>query len=261
MDTILARPEWVDYWALQLADLLQNRKERDHDVRGIKGVRSFHSWVRDQLAGDHGWDKIASNILLAQGDSVSSPQVGYFITLMGEKSNVEESELPDSVAQAFLGTRVGCARCHNHPLERFTQDDFYHFSAYFSKVSLQRESSEKAPSILHLASREQRDRERRSTELQLRVENTEHVVAAYGQEPGGEEPARRLVDERKELKEALKRVEEEKSKQPSVNQPRTGNQWLPGDLIGRFGSMNLGVIHVNSSSRPCSRAANSVARW
>ena len=230
VDTILARPEWVDYWALQLADLLQNRKERDHDVRGIKGVRSFHSWVRDQLAGDHGWDKIASNILLAQGDSVSSPQVGYFITLMGEKSNVEESELPDSVAQAFLGTRVGCARCHNHPLERFTQDDFYHFSAYFSKVSLQRESSEKAPSILHLASREQRDRERRSTELQLRVENTEHVVAAYGQEPGGEEPARRLVEERKELKEALKRVEEEKSKQPSVNQPRTGKSMAPRGL-------------------------------
>ncbi len=230
VETILARPEWVDYWALQLADLLQNRKERDHDVRGIKGVRSFHTWVRDQLAEDNGWDKIASNVLLAQGDSVSSPQVGYFITQIGEKSRVEESELPDSVAQAFLGTRVGCARCHNHPLERFTQDDFYHFSAYFSKVSLQRESSEKAATVLHMASKEQRDRENRSAELQKRVEETEYLVTAYGQEPGGEEPANRLVGERKELADSLKRVEEERSRRPSVNQPRTGKSMTPQGL-------------------------------
>ena len=83
-DALLARPEWVDYWALQLSDLLQNRKERDHDVRGLKGVRSFHSWVREQLSAGRGWDQIASSVLLAKGDVVANPQVGYFITLIGE---------------------------------------------------------------------------------------------------------------------------------------------------------------------------------
>ncbi len=229
-EQLVMRPEWVDFWALQLGDLLQNRKERDHDVRGVKGVRTFHSWIRNQLASNHGWDQIASNVLLSKGDSVANPQVGYFITLIGEKSNVEESELPDSVAQSFLGTRVGCARCHNHPLERYTQDDFYHFAAYFSKVSLQRESSEKAPSVLHFATREQREKERRSLEIAGKVEQTEWVTRAYGQEPGGEESTKRLTELRRELADALKQVEEEKSKKPSVNQPRTGKPMSPRGL-------------------------------
>ncbi len=60
-------------------------------------------------------------MLLAKGDVVSQPQAGYFITVVGEFNKIEESELTDSVAQAFLGTRIGCARCHNHPLERYTK--------------------------------------------------------------------------------------------------------------------------------------------
>ena len=229
-DSLLARPEWVDYWALQISDLLQNRKERDHDVRGVKGVRAFHGWVRDQLSAGRGWDQIASSVLLAKGDVVANPQIGYFITLIGEKSNVEESELPDSVAQAFLGARVGCARCHNHPLERYTQDDFYHFSAFFSKVAIQRENPEKAPSALHFASHEQREQERRATEIGQRVEEAEVVARAFGEEPGGEEPAKRLGDQRRELAEVLKRIDQEKTKQPSVNQPRTGKPMAPQGL-------------------------------
>lgn len=230
VDALLARPEWVDYWALQLSDLLQNRKERDHDVRGLKGVRSFHAWVRDQLAAGHGWDRIASSVLLAKGNSVANPEVGYFITLIGEKSNVEESELPDGVAQSFLGTRVGCARCHNHPLERYTQDDFFHFAAFFSKVSLQRENPERAVTVLHAATREQRERERRVIELAQRVEESEKLVRAYGEEPGRDEPIRRLIEQGKELAEARKRVLEEQSRLPVVNQPRTGKPMSPQGL-------------------------------
>ena len=230
VNELLARPEWVDYWALQIADLLQNRKERDHDVRGVKGVRSFHAWVREELAAGRGWDQIASRVLLARGDAVANPAVGYFITLLGEKNNVEESELPDGVAQAFLGTRVGCARCHNHPLERFTQDDFYHFAAFFSKVSLQRENPEKGVTILHAATREERERERRVAAVLTQIEDVEDVVRAYGAEPGGEEPARRLVELRKELADAQKRAAEEHAKMPSVNHPRTGKPMSPQAL-------------------------------
>src|SRR5262249_38036781 len=59
IDDLLNRPEWIDYWTLQLCDLLQNRKERDHDVRGTKGVRTFHEWVRRQLAANRPWNEIA----------------------------------------------------------------------------------------------------------------------------------------------------------------------------------------------------------
>ena len=138
IDALLARPEFNDYWALQLGDLFQNRKERDHDVRGAKGVRQFHVWLREQVVANQPWDVLARDVLTASGSNTQTPAVGYFIVTVGEQRHGENSEVGESVAQAMLGTRIGCARCHNHPLERFTQDDFYHFSAYFSRVKFDR---------------------------------------------------------------------------------------------------------------------------
>jgi hypothetical protein len=81
---------------------------------------------------------LTRDLLTGTGDAVRNPQIGYFIVLLGENQRVEESDVTDSVAQAFLGTRMGCARCHNHPFERYTQDDYYHFAAFFSRTSLRR---------------------------------------------------------------------------------------------------------------------------
>ena len=140
-DHLLNRPEFTDYWALQLSDLLQNRKERDHDVRGTKGVRSFHSWIREQVASNRPWNELVYDVMTSQGPASESPAIGYFIVTVGEQRDVEKSEVVGSVAQAFLGTRIGCSQCHNHPLERYTQDDFYHFAGFFSRVKLDRKSS------------------------------------------------------------------------------------------------------------------------
>jgi hypothetical protein len=148
VDALLARPEFNDYWALQLGDLFQNRKERDHDVRGTKGVRQFHIWLREQVAANRPWDALARDVLTATGASTEHPAVGYFIVTVGEHRNAETSEAGESVAQALLGTRIGCARCHNHPLERYTQDDFYHFAAYFSRVKLSRKEAKSGPTML-----------------------------------------------------------------------------------------------------------------
>lgn len=147
---LLDRPEFIDHWTLFLSDLLQNRKERDHDVRGVKGVRSFHAWLRKKVKANTPWDVLAREVLTASGKSTDNPAVGYFIVTVGEHGQAERSEVPDSVAQAFLGTRIGCARCHNHPLERYTQDDFYHFAAYFSRLKLDRQDPKKGPTILRL---------------------------------------------------------------------------------------------------------------
>ena len=143
VDRLLARPEFVDYWALLLADLLQNRKERDHDVRGEKGVRSLHEWLREQVAANRPWNELVRDLLTASGKSSERPEVGYYIVNMGETREADRSDLGPAVAQAFLGTRIGCAKCHNHPLEKYTQDDFYHFAAYFCAVKLDRGDMEK----------------------------------------------------------------------------------------------------------------------
>ena len=148
VDKLLASPEFNDYWALQLGDLFQNRKERDHDVRGTKGVRQFHLWLREQVAANRPWDALARDVITASGSNADNPAVGYYIVTVGEARHGENSEVGESVAQAMLGTRIGCAKCHNHPLERFTQDDFYHFAAYFSRVKFDRKEAKAGPTVL-----------------------------------------------------------------------------------------------------------------
>ncbi len=230
VDALLERPEWVDYWTLQIADLLQNRKERDHDVRGVKGVRAFHAWLHGQLAANRSWSDIARTVLLADGDTTAHPEIGYFITLIGEKQHVEESELPDSAAQSFLGTRIGCARCHNHPLERYTQDDFYHFASFFAKLSLKRQAPEKGPTELSTTTREQAEAQKRLDDETSKLEEVRSIAESFGEEPGGEEPKKALAERQKKVAEAAKQLAELSARPPTVNQPRTGQQMKPQTL-------------------------------
>ncbi len=154
IDALLERPEFVDTWALFLGDLLQNRKERDHDVRGAKGVRSFHDWLRKQVAANRPWDELAREVLTVTGKSDEHPAVGYYVVTVGEHNEPERSEVVASAAQSFLGIRVGCAQCHNHPLEKYTQDDYYHFSAFFSRVKLERHDPKQGPTVLAVGTRD-----------------------------------------------------------------------------------------------------------
>jgi hypothetical protein len=154
IDALLERPEFVDTWALFLGDLLQNRKERDHDVRGAKGVRSFHDWLRKQVAVNRPWDELAREVLTVTGKSDEHPAVGYFVVTVGEHNEPERSEVVASVAQSFLGIRVGCAQCHNHPLEKYTQDDYYHFAAFFARIKLERRDPKQGPTALVVGTRD-----------------------------------------------------------------------------------------------------------
>ncbi len=220
VDQLLGSDAFTDYWTLQLADLLQNRKERDHDVRGTKGVRAFHGWLRQELAANKHWDQIARDLLLATGDSVAAPQVGYFITTVGEKNHVEESEVTDSVAQAFLGTRVGCARCHNHPLERYTQDDYYHFAAFFAKVSLERQDPMQGNTELLVASPEQHDVQKNIKRLRTEIKEIEARAAAAKDDQKKDEE-KRLADKTRELAEREKDLGRLQNAAAEVMQPRT----------------------------------------
>lgn len=233
VEELLGSPAWVDYWTLQLADLLQNRKERDHDVRGPKGVRLFHQWLRERVTENAGWDRIAREVLLATGDSFQRPAVGYFVTVIGEKKKVEDSELPDSVAQSFLGTRIGCARCHNHPLEKYTQDDFYHFAAFFAKTTLRRGATARNPSEISVAGAEELEQQKRLDEMGVRLQVIRDELLGLGEEPGGIEAQKLLGAKEKEYADAVERVMKVRAKPPGVMQPRTSRMLAPRTLDGR----------------------------
>ncbi len=148
IERVLERPEFVDFWTLQMNDLLMNRKESDHDVRGPKGVRSFNDWIRRQVAVNRPWDEMARDLLTVTGTTHEQPAVGWYIVNVGEQRESHRSDVVANAAQTFLGVRIGCAQCHNHPLEKYTQDDYYHFAGFFSRIKLDRKDPKIGPTTL-----------------------------------------------------------------------------------------------------------------
>ena len=219
IDQLLERPEFIDFWALQLGDLLQNRKERDHDARGAKGVRAMHQWLRSLLAARVGWKDIATQVLTVHGSCDEHPAVGFYIVTVGEQE-AEKSEVADSVAQAFLGTRIGCARCHNHPLEKYTQDDYYHFVSYFSRVALDRKRPEEGVTNLVVGTRHMLNLQ---NELQKKQEELRTL-----EKPDADA---KVVEEAKQrIAELERQIDENRKSGVAVSQPRTGLRLAPQPL-------------------------------
>lgn len=231
VDALFARPEFADFWTLWLSDLLQNRKERDHDVRGVKGVRAFHAWLRGQVAANRPWNALVRDVLTARDDH---PAVGWWIVTVGEKQAVD-SEAADSAAQAFLGSRIGCARCHNHPLERATQDDYYHFAAFFSRVALDRRPPAEGATLLVVASRQEREMERERRGVEQELAKLEGAAAAA--------PAAPAELEAKRARLATLAAEIEKARLAPVTalQPRTGSHLAPQGLDRRAVAIPAGA--------------------
>ncbi len=134
---------------------------------------------------------------------------------MGEFNKIEESELPDSVAQAFLGT-LCCARCTLPPLERYTQDDFYHFAACFAKVNLDRQNPQSGSSAVITTSRDEREQYKRIAEAATRW--PKHVKQTCLRN----KKTKQIADRQRELDEQQRRLAEIRQREPGVNQPRTG---------------------------------------
>ena len=229
IESLFARPEFIDYWTLQLADQFQNRKERDHDVRGTKGVRQFHAWLRSQVAANRPWNELARDVLLATGEETQSPQIGYYVVTVGENRRAEESEVIASVAQSFLGARVGCAKCHNHPLEKYTQDDYYHLAGFFARLSLDRTESWKGTTRLIVASEDERNRQREMEQNEKQL--TDLLASLPGKSATDVEQIRRQIDEQTKQRDQRRKDLDEVAKRPvTAGQPRTGERMIPQPL-------------------------------
>lgn len=124
IDALLASPEFADHWALKWADLLRV-EERLLDVTG---VTAFHRWIRQSVAEDRPLDQFARAIVTGLGSTYQHPPANFYRAIR------EPTLRAEAVAQVFLGTRLGCAKCHNHPFERWTQDDYYRFAAVFDRL-------------------------------------------------------------------------------------------------------------------------------
>lgn len=124
VDSLLARPEFADLWAYYWGDLLRIESRRLQ----AEGAAAFHQWVREQVARNTPLDEMARTMLLSLGDGHQVGPANF------SRVPVDAGAQAEYVSQVFLGIRLQCANCHNHPLDRWTQDDYHGLAAVFARV-------------------------------------------------------------------------------------------------------------------------------
>ena len=125
IDNLLSSPEYADFFANKWTAMLKNRRD---DASDITSNFAFYAWVRDSLLANKPYDQMVRELLAATGTVIANPPVAWYKRVKEPKQQLED------VAQLFLGVRMQCAQCHHHPFERWSQDDYYSLSAFFTQV-------------------------------------------------------------------------------------------------------------------------------
>ncbi|MGV3607895.1 MAG: DUF1549 domain-containing protein [Planctomycetaceae bacterium] len=125
IDTLLRSPEYADFFANKWTAMLKNRRD---DASDITSNFAFYAWVRDSLLANKPYDQMVRELLAATGTVIANPPVAWYKRVKEPKQQLED------VAQLFLGVRMQCAQCHHHPFEKWSQDDYYSLSAFFTQV-------------------------------------------------------------------------------------------------------------------------------
>ncbi len=135
VDELLATPEYTDHWANKWSDLLQVNSK----FLGDEGARLYRDWIRSEIGANTPYDQFAYKILTASGSNKENPAASYYKILR------DPDEIVENTTHLFLATRFNCNKCHDHPFERWTQDQYYETAAYFAQTGLERDAKN-APS-------------------------------------------------------------------------------------------------------------------
>ncbi len=141
IDYLLDSPDYADYFAGKWSAILRNRRA---GIETQYGSYAFHDWIRQSIYSNKPYDRFVHELLTASGSIESHPPVAWLRQVSNTESRVED------VAQLFIGQRIQCARCHHHPFEKWSQNDYYQVSAFYSLVDRKEGSSPQEP---HFVSR------------------------------------------------------------------------------------------------------------
>lgn len=138
IDRLLASPEFTDLWAMKWAEILQVRTNGANAEygRSRKAVFKYYNWLRSQIAENRPFNEIVHALVTATGSNLENPQANFY-TSPGQMKRTAQ-ERGEDFAQLFLGSRIQCAQCHNHPFDRWTMDDYYGFTAFFTGIDSKR---------------------------------------------------------------------------------------------------------------------------
>ena len=129
VDSLLERKEFTELWVMKWAELLQIRSSINNNQPPFyKNALLYYNWLSERIGKNVPINEIVVELLAATGGTVSSPAVNFYQT------ELDQLKLTENVAQVFMGMRIQCAQCHNHPFDRWTMDDYYGFKAFFSQI-------------------------------------------------------------------------------------------------------------------------------
>ena len=124
VETLLDRPEYVDFWTLKWGDILRVNA----DKLGKQGMLAFNLWLRDCFRANKPVGAMVDELVTAQGSIFTNGPANYF------RVATSPDDLAETTAQVFMGVRLQCAKCHHHPFESYGQDDYYGLAAYFARI-------------------------------------------------------------------------------------------------------------------------------
>ena len=140
IDSLLASAEYADFFANKWSALLRNKRTKPADARGNF---AFHDWIRDAMLANKPYDQFVREIVAASGEIEENPPVAWYRQVKEPQQQLEDT------AQLFLGMRLQCAQCHHHPYEKWSQQDYYSFSAFFSQVGRKATTTKENEMIFH----------------------------------------------------------------------------------------------------------------
>ncbi len=124
IDSLLASPQYVDYWAYRWSDVLM----LNSNLLPTDGVRAYYQWIHQQVERNTPWNELVQQILTARGEALENGATNFYTI------NQDPESMSENACQAFMGLSIGCAKCHNHPLEKWTNDQYYAMANLFARV-------------------------------------------------------------------------------------------------------------------------------
>ena len=125
VDDLLGRKEFVEMWVMKWAELLQVRTTQQI---AYKPMLRYYNWIQERIASNVPMDKMVRELLGASGGTFENAATNYY------QQEGDPKKVAENVAQVFMGMRIQCTQCHNHPFDRWTMDDYYSFAAFFSQI-------------------------------------------------------------------------------------------------------------------------------
>lgn len=126
IENLLQRPEYVDYWAYKWSDLLLVSSKK----LSTPAVWSYHNWIHNEVAANTPWDEMTRRLVTAQGSTLENGAANFYVL------RDDPRDMSEMTSQAFLGMSINCAKCHNHPMEKWTNDQYYQMANLFARVRM-----------------------------------------------------------------------------------------------------------------------------